>query len=61
MFISRGRGCNLNSRISHLEECLGTLGVAQGPSQEKKQAKGPGLRLHFDPMFIVLLQHVILV
>lgn len=45
--------------ISHLKECLGSEGVAHGPSQEKKQAQGPVLRLHFDPTFIVLLQHVI--
>lgn len=46
-------------RISHLEESLGSEGVTQGPSQEKKQAQGSVLRLHFDPMFIVLVQHVI--
>lgn len=29
------------------------------PFPGKKQAQGPGLRLHFDPTFIVLLQHVV--
>jgi len=54
MLIRRGRGCNLTSSISHLEECLGPR-----PFPGKKQAQGPGLRLHFDPTFIVLLQYVV--
>lgn len=40
------------------EECLGREGSPR-PSPGKETGTGPGLRLHFDPTFIILLQHVI--